>query len=1201
MRKDRKNAILDSWIMVERLSEGDIKRRSSAILTLQDLRDGDFYSCFKSLMQKRHAATARHGGIVAYVGVFAFKEMTSLLRTAYGLKETNEDVCSGDKFHLALYFDKNLNLDGDKTFLTESGYILRNRGKVPDIGQFDTYEAERKTELKQKFDGTADDQSAFNAAILSVMDDLGVSLEECCLQVVHNLESDATNLHSFFLDDLQKAKGLSTDNLDLYLSAGNAAGRVNLDSKSDSVHFNPHVFEDILQPKNYPLGRFPSTTEHVLSLMQQVAVNLATGYDDRQMRSVNGPPGTGKTTLLKDIFAELIVQQAHDIAELSRHQIKGTESTRYYNDASIGVIPRHVVESGIVVASSNNGAVQNIVNELPLVKEIDDRLLEELREADYFREISNSKSFRDWEGGTEEGHREKPVHQTNEGESCWGLFSLEGGRATNMTNIVTNVKHVLEYLQNDYMPDEDVYEAFLEQYGQVESMRSDVQALADKATAYEHDLRSLDQLSEERIATLAQQDDERRRLGEARRRGLDDWEARRDGLQRELEGTRVQEQALSQKLSEARRERDAFTTQRPGLFAGRAIRGDYRRGLADRNDQVAAINVEWQACIDREAAEKIALDRLNAEPASFDARQAQQERHFSAKMDELERQIAAVRRRIGTYEGAVRRQGIVPLDMSRPYDDLQMSNPWFGRDYRISQSRLFIMALRVRKQFLYDNRRNVRAAVNIWEHQSQCARKNKQLIGVAFNWIHMVIPVISSTFASFSRMCANLGANSLGHLFVDEAGQALPQASVGAILRSRHVMAVGDPLQIKPVLTLDSNVLGLLGERFGVTERYLSDSASTQTLVDSASRYGFYREKDESDDSWIGIPLWVHRRCHYPMFTISNRISYGGLMVQANRDGFGKTGWYDVSGKADDKYVREQGEFLSRRIKELMEKDPRVGDEDEKDIVYVITPFANVARHLSQKLWKIGFTRYDDSGRPTNVGTIHTFQGKEAPVVFMVLGADQSSKGAAGWAVREPNMMNVAATRAKEEFYVIGDKELYLSIGSDVATETYRVMREYKAEHPEKVDEDVSIGEGTTGRGTQGGPLDDGDASAEHVRAGQAAKKSTESHSTMTAAGGVVADAVLQASVQETYSWGRACSLFGRDKLGPQIRNSTSANRLLESAGWIERVDDGWRSTDRGRALGISCGSYDGKPRCKYTMRVFGELVALLQDANPGG
>jgi len=55
----------------------------------------------------------------------------------------------------------------------------------------------------------------------------------------------------------------------------------------------------------------------------------------------------------------------------------------------------------------------------------------------------------------------------------------------------------------------------------------------------------------------------------------------------------------------------------------------------------------------------------------------------------------------------------------------------------------------------------------------------------------------------------------------------------------------------------------------------------------------------------------------------------------------------------------------------------------------------------------------------TNIGTIHTFQGKEAPVVFMVLGADTNSKGAATWAVNEANMMNVAATRAKKEFYII--------------------------------------------------------------------------------------------------------------------------------------------------------------------------------------
>ena len=90
-----------------------------------------------------------------------------------------------------------------------------------------------------------------------------------------------------------------------------------------------------------------------------------------------------------------------------------------------------------------------------------------------------------------------------------------------------------------------------------------------------------------------------------------------------------------------------------------------------------------------------------------------------------------------------------------------------------------------------------------------------------------------------------------------------------------------------------------------------------------------------------------------------------------------------------------------------------------KDIIYVISPFSNVAYHLAQELRKIHFTRYDEHGKPTNVGTVHTFQGKETPSVFLVLGADKSSSGVARWAVDEPNMMNVA-------------------------TDTYRIIEQYK-------------------------------------------------------------------------------------------------------------------------------------------------------------
>ena len=46
---------------------------------------------------------------------------------------------------------------------------------------------------------------------------------------------------------------------------------------------------------------------------------------------------------------------------------------------------------------------------------------------------------------------------------------------------------------------------------------------------------------------------------------------------------------------------------------------------------------------------------------------------------------------------------------------------------------------------------------------------------------------------------------------------------------------------------------------------------------------------------------------------------------------------YDIGGKANDKYVKEQGAFLIRKIKEMIDENPKIVDKKEKDIVYVIT------------------------------------------------------------------------------------------------------------------------------------------------------------------------------------------------------------------------------------------------------------------------
>jgi hypothetical protein len=42
-----------------------------------------------------------------------------------------------------------------------------------------------------------------------------------------------------------------------------------------------------------------------------------------------------------------------------------------------------------------------------------------------------------------------------------------------------------------------------------------------------------------------------------------------------------------------------------------------------------------------------------------------------------------------------------------------------------------------------------------------------------------------------------------------------------------------------------------------------------------------------------------------------------------------------------------------------------------------------------------------------------------------VLGADHAHASSADWASSKPNLLNVAATRAKRGFYIIGDRDLW--------------------------------------------------------------------------------------------------------------------------------------------------------------------------------
>ncbi len=305
--------------------------------------------------------------------------------------------------------------------------------------------------------------------------------------------------------------------------------------------------------------------------------------------------------------------------------------------------------------------------------------------------------------------------------------------------------------------------------------------------------------------------------------------------------------------------------------------------------------------------------------------------------------------------------------------------------------------------------------------------------------LFMVVPVVSTTFASLARQFRGMGPGSIGWVFIDEAGQAVPQAAVGALWRARRVMVVGDPLQIEPVFTVPARLINALANLSPHTSegRYSPAKVSVQRLADDANPFGAYVPAEGADPLWIGSPLRVHRRCADPMFSIANRIAYQDKMVFGLESrqppegalSLGASAWVDVRGKTSVKQVvPEQVELVKRVIVRLYVASGKLPP------LYVITPFKAIKGAVVNGLKEFDWRSVTDDV-PTKqvlgkwcreqIGTVHTFQGKEEGVVIFVLGADRESAGSASWAASKPNLLNVAMTRAQHHIYVIGDASLW--------------------------------------------------------------------------------------------------------------------------------------------------------------------------------
>lgn len=187
-------------------------------------------------------------------------------------------------------------------------------------------------------------------------------------------------------------------------------------------------------------------------------------------------------------------------------------------------------------------------------------------------------------------------------------------------------------------------------------------------------------------------------------------------------------------------------------------------------------------------------------------------------------------------------------------------------------------------------------------------------------------------------------------------------------------------------------------------------------------------------------PLVIHRRCLDPMFTISNEVAYNNRMFKQSVEPksdilllLKRSVWIDIKGKENgdkDHFVPEQGD---RGVKMVLNA---FALQNGFPNIYIISPFKSVTNHMKSLLKK---SLYDhcreyesdniDNWIDKSCGTVHTFQGREANEVILILGCDEKSgAGAVQWACKKPNILNVAVTRAKYRVAIIGDSDIWRQV-----------------------------------------------------------------------------------------------------------------------------------------------------------------------------